>query len=160
MEAAGKSHVTSHGRRISLAIVVLALVLALYALHDSAVRPTSNDSSIDADVVHVAAAVAGRVLEIPVSENSRVAEGDLLFQIDRVPYRFAVAQAEADLSIAEAQLDTRRRVLATQRSAAVISGQTTKTAQENTSLRLARSRDFVRLRLVGSCQSNNSIRPK
>ena len=78
--------------------------------------------------------------QIPVSENSRVAEGDLLFQIDRVPYRFAVAQAEADLSIAEAQLDTRRRVLATQRSAAVISGQTTKTAQENHELRLARLR--------------------
>ena len=131
MEEAGKSHVTSRGRLIAFAIVVLALALALYALHESAVYPTSSDSSIDADVVHVAAAVAGRVLEIPVSENSRVAKGDLLFQIDPVPYRFAVAQAEADLSIAEAQLDTRRRVLATQRSAAVIAGQTTKTAQEN-----------------------------
>jgi NAD(P)-dependent dehydrogenase (short-subunit alcohol dehydrogenase family) len=34
-----------------------------------AVRPTSSDSSIDADVVHIAAAVGGRTLEIPVSEN-------------------------------------------------------------------------------------------
>jgi multidrug efflux system membrane fusion protein len=131
MEAAGKSHVTSRGRLISVAIVASALALALYSLHETAVRPTSSDSSIDADVVHIAAAVGGRILEIPVAENSRVSEGDLLFQIDPVPYRLAVAQAEADLLIAEAQLDTRRRVLATQRSTAVIAGQTTKSAQEN-----------------------------
>jgi hypothetical protein len=51
MEAAGKSHFTSRGRLIAFAIVVLALAPALYALHESAVRPTSSDSSIDADVV-------------------------------------------------------------------------------------------------------------
>ena len=97
METVGKSHVTSRGRLISLAIVLLALAIALYTLHESTVRPTSNDSSIDADVVHVASEVGGRVIEIPVSENSRVSEGDLLFQIDPVPYQLAVAQAEADL---------------------------------------------------------------
>jgi membrane fusion protein, multidrug efflux system len=100
MEAAGKSDVTSRGKLISLAIIVLALALALYVLHDSAVRPTSSDSSIDADVVHVAAAVGGRIIQLPVSENARVAEGDLLFQIDPVPYRLAVEQTAADLSIA------------------------------------------------------------
>ena len=131
METAGKSHLTSRSRLISLAIVLLALAIALYTLHESTVRPTSNDSSIDADVVHVASEVGGRVIEIPVSENSRVSKGDLLFQIDPVPYRLAVAQAEADLSFAEAQLDTRRRFVSTQRSTAVIARQTTKTAQEN-----------------------------
>jgi membrane fusion protein, multidrug efflux system len=117
MEAAGKSDVTSRGKLISLAIIVLALALALYVLHDSAVRPTSSDSSIDADVVHVAAAVGGRIIQLPVSENARVAEGDLLFQIDPVPYRLAVEQTAADLSIAG--------------SNAEVAADQTKSAQEN-----------------------------
>ena len=117
MEAAGKSHVASRGKLISVAIIALAIAFALYALHESEVRPTSSDSSIDADVVHVAAAVAGRVFEIPVVENTRVAKGDLLFQIDPLPYRLALEQSAADLAIA--------------RSNAAAAVDQTKSAQEN-----------------------------
>ena len=131
MKAAGRVNSTSRRRLISLAIMALATALAVYALHESAVRPTTSDGSIDADVVHIAAAVGGRVIEIAVSENMRVAKGDLLFQIDPVPYQLAVAQAEADLRIAEAQLETQRRVLSTQRSAAAIASDETRNALEN-----------------------------
>ena len=86
MKHAGKSHFATRGRLISVAIVALGVVVAVYAAHESHARPTSSDSSIDADVVHVAAAVGGRVSEIAVSENARVRKGDLLFQIDPVPY--------------------------------------------------------------------------
>jgi multidrug efflux pump subunit AcrA (membrane-fusion protein) len=48
---------------------------------------------------------------IAVSENIRVSEGDLLFQLDPLPYQLAVAQAEADLQLAEAQRSTAARVL-------------------------------------------------
>lgn len=105
---------------------MFAAAIALYTLHGSYVYPTTSDSSIDADVVHVAAAVGGRVLEIAVPENARVARGDLLFQIDSVPYQLALAQAEADLHIAEAQLETQRRVVSTQRSTASIAGDETR----------------------------------
>ncbi|HTV29602.1 MAG TPA: HlyD family efflux transporter periplasmic adaptor subunit, partial [Xanthobacteraceae bacterium] len=98
-------------------------------MRESEVRPTSSDSSIDADIVHVAAAVGGRITQLPISENARVAEGALLFQIDPLPYRLAVEQADADLSIAEAQLETQRRLLATQRSTAAIAANQTKSAQ-------------------------------
>lgn len=131
MKAAGKSHSATRGKLISLMIIMLAAAIALYTLHGSYVYPTTSDSSIDADVVHVAAAVGGRVLEIPAVENARVAKGDLLFQIDPVPYQLAVAQAEADLHIAEAQLETQRRVVSTQRSTASIAGDETKNAFQN-----------------------------
>jgi membrane fusion protein, multidrug efflux system len=101
MEAAGKSHGRFLGKLISVAIIASAVIFALYAFRESEDRPTSSDSSIDADVVHVAAAVAGRVLEIPVVENTRVAKGNLLFQIDPLPYRLALDQAAADLAIAK-----------------------------------------------------------
>src|SRR4029077_19024876 len=131
METAGKSRISSRGRLISFGLVILALVLALYALHETNVRPTTDDSSIDADIVHVAAAVGGRIIELPVSENARVAADDLLFQIDPLPYRLAVEQIAADLDIAEAQLETQRRLLATQRSAAIIAADQTKSARQN-----------------------------
>jgi multidrug efflux system membrane fusion protein len=117
MKAAGQKGVRRHGRAISLAVIALAVVLALYALHESRIRPTTSDSSLDADVVHVAAAVGGRILELPVVENARVAKGDLLFQIDPYPYRLAVEQSTAELGMASS-------------NAAVATDQT-KSAQEN-----------------------------
>ena len=58
----------------------------------------------------------GRIIEIAVSENARVAKDALLFQIDPVPYQIVVAQAEADLQLAfgeprDATADVVRRSL-------------------------------------------------
>jgi membrane fusion protein, multidrug efflux system len=117
MEVAGKTRTGSRGRLISISVIALAVALALYAFHESNTHPTSSDSSIDADVVHVAAAVGGRIIQLPVVENMRVAEGSLLFQIDPLPYRLAVEQSAAELGIARS-------------NAAVVADQT-KSAQEN-----------------------------
>jgi len=131
MKAAGKTRVVPWGKLISLAIIALAAVVTFYALRETEAHPSTSDASIDADVVHVAALVGGRIVKIGVSENARVAEGDLLFQIDPVPYRLAMEQAAADLSIAEAQLETRRRALSTERSNAAIAHNQTGTAWQN-----------------------------
>src|ERR1700723_1432302 len=133
MEVAGKSHVASRGKLISVAIIALAVAFALYAFHESEVRPTSSDSSIDADVVHVAAAVGGRIIQLPVIENMRVAEGSLLFQIDPLPYRLALEQAAADLGIA--------------RSNAAVAVEQTKSAQDDHDLA---ARTLQRLRPLAS----------
>jgi hypothetical protein len=95
METAGKTRTTSRGRLISIVVIAFAVALAVYAFHESNTHPTSSDSSIDADVVHVAATVGGRIIQLPVVENMRVAEGSLLFQIDPLPYRLAVEQTAA-----------------------------------------------------------------
>jgi membrane fusion protein, multidrug efflux system len=117
METAGKTRTTSRGRLISIAVIALAVALAVYAFHQSNTHPTTSDSSIDADVVHVAAAVGGRIIQLPVVENMRVAEGSLLFQIDPLPYRLAVEQGAAELGIA--------------RSNASVAADQTKSSKEN-----------------------------
>lgn len=96
--------------------------------------PSTDDATIDADVVHVASVVGGRIVDIPVAENMHVAKGDLLFQIDPVPYSLTVAQTQADLSVAQAALDTQRRVLSTQRSTATISADQVQRAKANLGL--------------------------
>src|SRR6202034_1611921 len=108
--------------------------IAIYVERRNAVFPWTDAATIDADVVHVAAAVGGRIIDIPVSENTLVSKGDLLFQIDPVPYRLAVAQAESDLAIAEASLETQQRVLSTQRSAAKVAAEQVQRAQTNLEL--------------------------
>jgi multidrug efflux system membrane fusion protein len=135
MKAAGGSRPHSPlGKLLSLAILAVAIALVFYALHRSALLPSTDAATIDADIVHVAASVGGRIISIPVAENARVSEGDLLFQIDPVPYQLAVAQAEADLAIAEAALATQQRVLSTQRSAATVAQEQTQRATANLEL--------------------------
>jgi len=131
MRTAGEHRSTRRGRILALALLALAVAAAFYASHRSATHPTTDDATIDADVVHIAAAVGGRIIQIAVEENSRVAKGDLLFQIDPLPYRLALAQAEADLEIARGELDTRKRVLATERSNAAIAADEARRARTN-----------------------------
>jgi multidrug efflux system membrane fusion protein len=131
MKTAGQDHPPFRGKAISLAVVALAVAAAFYAANRGAIHPSTDDATIDADVVHVAAAVGGRIIKLPVTENSSVSRGDLLFQIDPLPYQLAVAQTEADLALAEAQLDTRRRVLATEKSNALIAGEQARRAKTN-----------------------------
>ncbi|MGB8898030.1 MAG: biotin/lipoyl-binding protein, partial [Methylocella sp.] len=113
MKSAGNPRPPSRGKIISLAIIAFGVAMGLYVENRISIRPSTDDATIDADVVHVAAAVGGRIIELPVTENAEVSKGDLLFRIDPEPYRLAVEQAEADLGVAVGALDTRRRAIAT-----------------------------------------------
>lgn len=134
MKAAGEHHHSARGKAISLAVVVVGVLAAVYAEHQSVLSPETDDATIDADVVHVAPAVGGRIIKIAVTENAKVAKGDLLFQLDAVPYELALEQAQADLALAEASLDTRRRILSSERSNAVIASDQTRRALTNSEL--------------------------
>jgi membrane fusion protein, multidrug efflux system len=131
MKIQGMSRYSSGKSLIALGIIALAVIAAVLAASWVRNHPSTSDASIDADVVHVAAAVGGRILAIDVHENSAVRRGDILFQIDPVPYQLAVLQAQADLSVAEAQRDTQRKYVATQRSNATIARDQALSAKAN-----------------------------
>ncbi len=111
---------------MGIVLIAVVAVAAIYALGRS--RPATDDAAIDAEVVHVAAEVGGRIVKISVRENMRVKKGDVLFQIDPEPYRLAVAQVEADLAIAEAELATRRRILFAEQANAATAGDSASSA--------------------------------
>lgn len=134
MKAAGTRRRPPWTIILSLVIIAGAIGFGLYALHRSEIAPTTDDASIDADVVHVAAEVGGRIVDIPVEENSQVKKGDLLFQIDPVPYQLVVDQAQANLDIAKAALDTQHRFLSTQRSTATVAADQEHSAETNLEL--------------------------
>ena len=134
MNSAGNPSRPSLGKIISLAIIAIGVAIGLYVENRISIRPSTDDATIDADVVHVASAVGGRIFELAVTENAKVSKGDLLFRIDPEPYRLAVEQAEADLGVAVGALDTRRRAIATEKSNATIASEQIKRAQTNLEL--------------------------
>jgi membrane fusion protein, multidrug efflux system len=131
MPAQRMSRFVSHGRLIALAIILVAVIIALRAAFWVDRHPSTSDASIDADVVHVAPDVGGRVIAIFVRENGAVHRGDVLFQLDPVPHQLAVSQSEADLALAEAQLATQTRYVSTQRSNATAAQDQTASAKAN-----------------------------
>jgi multidrug efflux system membrane fusion protein len=130
-------------RLVSLAIVAAGVVLGWMVYDRTTSHPSSDAASIDTEVVHIAAAVGGRVIAIEAEENQKVAKGDVLFRIDPVPYQLAVDQAEADLGVAVAALDAQRRVIATEQSNLQIAAEQIKRAQTNYDL-AARTTDRLR----------------
>jgi membrane fusion protein, multidrug efflux system len=72
MKSAGKPRRSSRGKVISIAIIAIAVAVAIYVEHWISIRPSTDDATIDADVVHVASAVGGRIIELPVTENAKI----------------------------------------------------------------------------------------
>ena len=134
MKVAGTPRHTPRGKLIATAIAAVAVAASAYAWHHSVIHPSTDDATIDSDIVHVAAAVGGRIIKIAVAENGQVSRGDVLFQIDPLPYELTVAQTAADLTFAEAELDTRQRVLSTEKSNATIASDQIRRAHTNSEL--------------------------
>ncbi|WP_342235156.1 HlyD family secretion protein [Inquilinus sp. OTU3971] len=84
-------------RRTALVVVVIAILLFALSVAMERLTPSSSQAVIQAYVVRMASEVAGRVLEVGVTDNARVTAGQVLFRIDPRPYEIAVAEAEAHL---------------------------------------------------------------
>jgi RND family efflux transporter MFP subunit len=54
--------------------------------------------------------VAGEVIDVPVEANKPLKAGDILFRIDPVPYAATVKQVEAQLKLAEINLDRAKQL--------------------------------------------------
>lgn len=134
MRASGERHHKVWAKVVSILIIAATVTLGFYVLDRWKVAPSSGDATIDSDVVHVGAVVGGRIIDIPVAENSRVERGDILFQIDPVPYELAVRQARSELDIARAALETQHRFISTQSSSATVAGDQVRRATINLDL--------------------------
>lgn len=131
MEASGKKSVPVSAKLAALVVIGLALVLGAVTLWHRSELPSSDEAAIDADVVHVAATVGGRIDKLLVQENQRVKAGDVLFIIDQTAYRLAVDQARAALDLSLANADLQERVIATETADAAIARDGVQRAEVN-----------------------------
>ena len=89
--------------RTALLVVgpVVALVLGLYLYMSSGRYVTTENAYVKAELITVTAEVSGRVTEVLVADNQKVARGDLLFRID--PGRFEVERDRLAAELAGAR---------------------------------------------------------
>ena len=67
---------------------------------------STENAYVKADIVQIAAEVAGRVIEVKVRDHETVRAGDALVQLDAEPFTMALAQAEAELDASRAEVAT------------------------------------------------------
>jgi len=103
-------------RRVLIgAAVALALLLAVGAYlwrQRGANDPSAGfvlSGNVDIHQVELAFRVTGRISAMKVQEGDKVSEGQLLAQLDAVPFQTDVASAQADVAQAQAQLDKTQR---------------------------------------------------
>jgi multidrug resistance efflux pump len=82
-------------RRWTLITLGVIVAIFLYSIIADRMTPYTSQAIVQAYVVRVAPEVAGRVIELGVTDNQRVKAGELLFRIDPEPYQIALKQAEA-----------------------------------------------------------------
>ncbi|MFM4932078.1 HlyD family secretion protein [Aeromonas dhakensis] len=85
-------------RRLTLQLVMLALIVLVYVLFAQRLTPMSSQGTVQAFLIRLAPEVAGRVTAVEVSDNQQVSAGMPLFQVNQEPYLIAVTQAEAHVA--------------------------------------------------------------
>ncbi|MFT9258006.1 MAG: multidrug transporter subunit MdtN [Acetobacter sp.] len=122
------------GILIALFCVAAATAASIFVAHRDNAYPTSDSASLDAEVVHVAAVVGGRLIDLRVRENQHVRKGDLLYRLDPEPYELTVRQAEANVALMTAELANQKRLLAVRVAQAATARDQLTRAQNNADL--------------------------
>lgn len=90
------------------AVTAVAVVLAgivvwnIWIYYERA--PRTRDGRIRANVVTIAADVAGHVTDVAVKDDQRIDKGDVLFRLDQARYEIALKQAQAAADEAKAAM--------------------------------------------------------
>jgi multidrug efflux system membrane fusion protein len=101
------------GRWISLAVVASAVVMGFVVLYRTNNYPRTDDAEIFANFIGIAPQVDGPLVRLNVKDNQLVKTGDLLYEIDERPYRYALENALSEQAALEGQIaDEQRRIAA------------------------------------------------
>ena len=101
------------GRILSAFIVASTILLGLVVVHGTNDYPRTDDSEILANFIGIAPQVEGPLVHLNVHDNQFVKQGDILFEIDDRPYRYALTRAISEQATLEGQIsDERRRIAA------------------------------------------------
>ncbi len=96
-----------HYRRFLLLVVLplVAVVAGLVLYLNGGRYVTTDDAYVGAQKVLITPDISGKIEKVVVREGQQVKEGDVLFEIDPVPFRLAVAHAKAALEQARTNYD-------------------------------------------------------
>jgi multidrug efflux system membrane fusion protein len=120
-----------YGRVFTAAMVLLAIV-GLIAVYSATTRhPQTDDAEVFANYIGISPVVEGPILQLNVADNQRVKQGDLLFQIDDRPYKYALDRSVSDQGALEGQIVDEQRRIGAEVHAVTASGAATRGASAN-----------------------------
>src|SRR4030081_980712 len=94
-------------RRVLLLVVLplVALLAGITFYLNGGRYVTTDDAYVGAQKVLITPDISGKIISVAVKEGQTVTTGDVMFQIDPVPFKLAVAQARAKLDDAKTSHD-------------------------------------------------------
>jgi multidrug resistance efflux pump len=92
----------------TLAVLAVAGFLVVQLWYVYMLSPWTRDGRVLAQTVTVAPEVSGTVTSVPLTDNELVQKGAVLFQLDQVRFRIALALAQSQLDTADLQLKLRQ----------------------------------------------------
>ena len=78
-----------------IGISIIALLGLGYFIHNILMYQTTDDAYVETTTVQVAPRVSGQIIDVYITDNQKVKEGDLVAKIDPADYEVTLAQAEA-----------------------------------------------------------------
>src|SRR3974390_1254098 len=104
------------GRFLSVLTIAAATVLALLVAQRLRIHPQTDDAEVFANLIGIAPEVEGRIISIHVRDNQFVRKGEILFEIDPIPYQYALETAESQQASLEGQIKDLERSIGSQNS--------------------------------------------
>jgi membrane fusion protein (multidrug efflux system) len=126
-------------RRTLLLVVLplIALIAGLTFYLSGGRYVTTDDAYVGAQKVLITPEVSGKIDKVSVKEGQHVKTGDLLFEIDPAPFRFAVQQAEAKLNDAKVEYNTLKQNLAIYAKSSALSQESINVKQRDVDRKIA-----------------------
>lgn len=82
-------------KKILIPIIAIIAIFSIITIHNASKFESTEDAYIETHPVQVAPKVSGQVVEMFVTDNQQVKEGDLVAQIDPVDYQAKLAESSA-----------------------------------------------------------------
>ena len=114
---------------LRIAIVAAALITGLMVVYVENYYPRTDTAVVFANYIGIAPQVEGPITHFYIRENQYVKAGDLLFEIDERPYRYALENALSEQEALEGKIRDTQRTIASQQSGVSASQANTFSAQ-------------------------------
>jgi membrane fusion protein (multidrug efflux system) len=89
-----------------LPMLAVACGIYFYALGGRIV--STHNAYVRADVVAISSEIDGRIAAVHVNDNQFVEKGQILFEIDAIPFRIELEASDAELAMVRQQVDSLR----------------------------------------------------
>lgn len=100
------------GRGLSIVFLATAVVLGLVVFDHANQYPRTEDAEVFANFIGIAPQVEGPLIRLNVHDNQFVKKGELLYEIDERPYRYALETAISEQTTLEGKIADEQRKIA------------------------------------------------